>query len=109
MSSKREPTSDAVEILDRRYHQDRPERAASLDEERANADIARAVNDLRATSGLTQSQLARVTGTTAAVIAQLEEADYEGHALAMLHRIAAALGKRVEIHLAPAAEEEVAV
>jgi DNA-binding XRE family transcriptional regulator len=104
MSSKRKPTSDAIEILDHRYYQGRPERVASLEEERANAVIARAVNELRAACGLTQSQLAKLVGTTSAVIAQIEEADYEGHALAMLHRIAAALGKRVEIRLTPVEE-----
>jgi hypothetical protein len=36
-------------------------------------------------------------GTTASVISRLEDADYEGHSLAMLRRIAAALNKRVEI------------
>ena len=36
-------------------------------------------------------------GTTASVICRLEDADYEGHSLAMLRRIAAALNKRVEI------------
>jgi hypothetical protein len=46
---------------------------------------------------LTQRQLARLVGTTASVICRLEDADYEGHYLAMLHRIAAALNRRVEI------------
>jgi DNA-binding XRE family transcriptional regulator len=105
MKEKGEPTSDAVEILDRRYYQGDPERAASLEEERANAGVARVVYDLRTSAGLTQSQLAHVAGTTVTVIAQLEDADYEGHALAMLHRIADGLGRRVEIHLAPAEEE----
>jgi hypothetical protein len=31
------------------------------------------------------------------VISRLEDADYEGHSLPMLRRIAAALGKRVEV------------
>jgi hypothetical protein len=31
------------------------------------------------------------------VICRLEDADYEGHSLAMLRRVAAALGKRVDI------------
>jgi len=35
--------------------------------------------------------------TTASVISRLEDADYEGHSLAMLRRVASALGKRVEI------------
>lgn len=53
--------------------------------------------DLRTRARLTQRQLAKRVGTTASVICRLEDADYEGHSLAMLRRIAAALNKRVEI------------
>jgi len=94
---KRKPTTDAVEILHRRYFEGKPEMLALLEEERANDEIARKIYDLRTKASLTQRQLAKLVGTTAAVINQLEEADYEGHALAMLNRIAAALDKRVEI------------
>ncbi len=45
--------------------------------------------------------LARLVGTTASVICRLEDADYEGHSLSMLRRIAAALHKRVEIRFVP--------
>ncbi|MGA3098685.1 MAG: helix-turn-helix transcriptional regulator [Bryobacteraceae bacterium] len=55
-------------------------------------------------AGLTQRQLAKKAGTTASVIGRLEEADYEGHSLAMLRRIAEAVGKRIEIRLLPAAK-----
>jgi hypothetical protein len=40
-------------------------------------------------------------GTTASVICRLESADYEGHSLAMLNRIAAGLKQRVEIRFVP--------
>jgi hypothetical protein len=42
-------------------------------------------------------QLAKLVGTIAWGICRLEDAGYEGHSLAMLGRIAAALDKRVEI------------
>ena len=99
---KREPTTDAVEILHRLYYEGHPDRLAMLEEERANDEIARKIYDLRTKASLTHRQLAKLVGTTAAVIRQLEEADYEGHALAMLNRIAAALDKRVEIRCLPA-------
>jgi len=89
-------TTDAVEIVHRRYYRD-PDRVASLEEERSNADVARKIYDLRVGASLTQAQLARKVGTTASVICRLEDADYEGHSLAMLNRIASALDKRVEI------------
>ena len=55
------------------------------------------IHGLRAKAGLSQRALAQKVGTTASVICRLEDADYEGHSLAMLRRIAAALGKRIEI------------
>jgi transcriptional regulator with XRE-family HTH domain len=56
----------------------------------------------RTEAGLSQRQLAKLVGTTASVICRLEDADYEGHSLAMLNRIATALNRRVEIHFVPA-------
>jgi len=97
--SKRGPMTDAVEIIHRRYFEGKPEMLAMLEEARVNDEIARKIYNLRMKAGLTHGQLAKQVGTTAAVIRQLEEADYEGHALAMLRRVAAALGKRVEIRL----------
>jgi len=93
----RESTTDAVEILHRRYFEGKREMLAMLEEERANAEVARKIFELRSKAGLTQRELAKMVGTTASVICRLEDADYEGHSLAILRRIAAALGKRVEI------------
>jgi DNA-binding XRE family transcriptional regulator len=101
MARKRKPTKDAVEILDRRYYEGRPERQAGLEEARANDTVARQIYELRTRAGLTQRQLAKLVGTTASVICLLEDADYEGHSMAMLTRIAAALNQRVEIRFVP--------
>ncbi len=97
MSKKRTPTSDAVGILHRRYYEGKPERLADLEVARANDQVARKIAALRTQAGLSQRQLAQLVGTTASVICRLEDADYEGHSLAMLNRIAAALNRRVEI------------
>lgn len=101
MPRKRKPTKDAIEILHRRYFEGRPRRLTELEEERANAQVARTIHALREKAGLTQAGLARVVGTTPSVICRLEDADYEGHSLTMLRRIAAALNKRVEIRFVP--------
>src|SRR5438093_1698622 len=101
MAKQRKPTTDAVEILHRRYYEGRPERLAALEEERANAEIARKIYALRTQAGLTQRQLAKLVGTSASAICRLEDADYEGHSLAMLRRIAAALNQRAEIRFVP--------
>jgi transcriptional regulator with XRE-family HTH domain len=58
---------------------------------------------IRLRAGLAQRQLADLVGTTASAICRLEDADYEGHSLAMLNRIAAALKQRVEIRFVPIA------
>ena len=100
--TKRTPTTDAVEVLHRRYYAGRPERLAALEEARANDNVARKITALRLQAGLTQRQLAKLVGTTASVICRLESADYEGHSLAMLQRIADALKQRVEIRFVPA-------
>ncbi len=98
---RKKPTTDSVEILHRRYFEGRPERLALLEEERANAEIARKIYELRTKAHLTQRKLAKLVGTTASVICRLEDADYEGHSLGMLRRVAAALNKRLEIRFSP--------
>ncbi|MBI3679799.1 MAG: XRE family transcriptional regulator [Acidobacteria bacterium] len=86
---------DAVEILHRRFYEGKPARLKNLEDARANEEIARKIHELRAAAALTQTQLARLIGTTASVICRLEDADYEGHSLAMLRRTAGALNQRV--------------
>lgn len=97
MAIKRKPTTDAVEILHRRFFAGKPDRLKDLEEARANDEIARKIYELRTSAGLTQAQLAKLVGTTASVICRLEDADYQGHSLAMLRRIGAALNRRVEV------------
>ncbi|MDP3000679.1 MAG: XRE family transcriptional regulator [Bryobacterales bacterium] len=101
MAQRPKPAIDAVEILHRRFYEGKPTRLKSLEQTRANEEIARTICELRTAASLTQSQLARLIGTTASVICRLEDADYEGHSLAMLRRIAGALNQRVEIRFVP--------
>ena len=101
---KRAATSDAVQILYRRYYEGRPERVRGLEEARANDNVARKLVGLRLRAGLTQRELAKLVGTTASAICRLEDAEYEGHSLAMLNRIAAALKQRVEIRFVPVSQ-----
>ena len=100
-SASSKSTSDAVEILHRRFYVGRPRRLKKLEELRGNEEIARKIHELRIAAGLTQTELAKVIGTTASVICRLEDADYEGHSLAMLRRIGGALNQRVEIRFVP--------
>ena len=101
MIKKSGTTTDAVEIIHRRYFEGKPERLKILEEARADDEVARKIFELRTKAGLTQSQLGKLIGTTASVICRLEDADYEGHSLAMLRRIAAALNQPIEIRFIP--------
>ena len=101
MGSSRKRVTDAVEILHRRFYRGKPARLKNLDEARANEEIARSIRELRTKANLTQAQLARLVGTTASVICRLEDAEYEGHSLPMLRRIADTLNQRVEIRFVP--------
>ncbi|MEJ2187371.1 MAG: helix-turn-helix transcriptional regulator [Gemmatimonadota bacterium] len=98
MADKNKKTADAVELLDRLVGDDQSTRRL-IEAERVNAQVASEIHALRMARGLTQQQLAERVGTTQSVIARLEDADYEGHSLRMLRRIADALDARVVVHL----------
>ncbi len=93
-------TKDVLKIIDRMVGQDKRLRELIV-EETINVHVARMIYDARNKAGLTQKELAKLVGTTQSVIARLENADYDGHSLNMLQRIAAALNKRVDIRFLP--------
>jgi ribosome-binding protein aMBF1 (putative translation factor) len=66
-----------------------------------NFEVAQMIYDARTKAGLSQSELAALIGTKQPVIARLEDADYEGHSLTMLQRVAAALEQRLELRFVP--------
>lgn len=98
-ASKQKPTTDAIEIIHRRYYEGRPQRMAELAEAEANDTVARRISDLWERARPTQEQFGKRVRTTTSVISRLEDADYQGPSLAMLRRIAGALNKRVELRL----------
>jgi len=101
MLKTRKATSDAVEILHRRYYRGKPKRLAELEEARAEDQLARMICELREHAGLTQKALAKLVRTTPSVISRLEGSNYTGHSLTMLRRIATAVDRRVEIRFVP--------
>jgi len=94
---KKARNDDAVSILHRRYVKDDSKRKELLEQERSNAEIASLVYDLRKQAGLSQRELAELVGTTQSAISRLEDADYDGHSLSMLRRIAAATKQRLTV------------
>jgi ribosome-binding protein aMBF1 (putative translation factor) len=74
------------------------ELAAAVEGETFNANIAIQVYAARTAIGLTQAELAKRAGTLQSVISRIEDADYTGHSLALLKRIALALGTTLDVH-----------
>jgi ribosome-binding protein aMBF1 (putative translation factor) len=100
-SRKTRKTSNALEIVDRTIVRDDTEFRELIEQETVNALVAQAIYEARTNAGLTQKQLAERVGTKQPVISQLEDADYEGHSLSMLKRIATALDCHLEIRIVP--------
>ncbi len=92
-------TKDAMKIIENMIGEDQ-EMRDMIEEETINRHIAQLIYDTRTSAGLTQSQLAELAGTSQSAIARLEDADYEGHSLSMLRKIAAVLHKRLIIDFA---------
>jgi len=107
IEQKAQKTTDAVKILDRMIGEDSHLRQLA-NEAVVNAEVAQLIHDVRSNAKLTQKQLAELVGTTQSVIARLEDADYEGHSLSMLQRIAAAVNKRLEVRFVSPARKALA-
>lgn len=87
-------TKNAVKILKKRAQKDL-KLQKYYEEELLNLRIAELIRKSREAAGLTQTQLAKLIGTKQSVISRLEDADYEGHSLSMLQKIAKALNKSI--------------
>ena len=106
--TKKTFSSKASAYLYKRYIAGDPVREQAYEEEVINAEIARKIYELRIKAGLTQQELASRLGTSKSAICRLEDADYEGHSLSMMKRIAEALDKRIEIRFLPAKKRKIA-
>lgn len=82
-----------------------PVMRAMIEKELLNGRIATLIYDAREQAGLTQQQLAERIGSRQSVIARLEDADYSGHSLTMLAKIAHALDRQVRVELEPIASK----
>ena len=94
-------TKNASKILERITDNDSAIKA-EIANARMNFEVAQMIYDGRTKAGLSQRQLADLIGSKQPVIARLEDADYEGHSLSMLQRIAEALQQRLEVRFVPA-------
>jgi ribosome-binding protein aMBF1 (putative translation factor) len=101
METKKRFRSAALQIAYDAVIGDDPKRQADFEEELINVEAAQLIYDMRTKAGLSQQELAKRVGTTVQVISNLEAADYDGHTLAEVRRIAAALNRRLELRAVP--------
>lgn len=93
-------TRDLSEVIRNELAND-PKLRAEVEKQLLNFSIARLIFNEREKAGLTQKELATRVGTHQSVIARLEDADYGGHSLSMLWRIADALGSQLKLEFVP--------
>ena len=93
-------TQDALKILEKVTGNNEAVKTG-IAQARINFEVAQMIYDARTKAGLSQRELAALIGSRQPVIARLEDADYEGHSLTMLQRIAAALEHRLELRFVP--------
>lgn len=87
---------DLAQEIRRRLSED-PDLAEAVEDARFGFNVSEEIFRIRTELGLTQKQLAEKTDTQQSVIARLENADYLGHSLSLLRRIASATGTRLEV------------
>ncbi len=93
-------TCDAVQLMDQRFGVN-PDSKALQEQFAEQAEVAEMLFAARKAAGMTQVELAAAAETTQQVVSQLESADYEGHSLSMLKRLARAMHQRLELRMVP--------
>ena len=71
-------------------------------------NLAMLIREMREAAGLSQKELAARAGTTQSAIARLEDAEYAGHSLKMLEKLAAAceVSLKIRAQRKPALDRE---
>ena len=98
MAKRNKKPQTASSTLFKRYYAGKPKRRIEQ-AEAAMADLALGdkIRTLREQAGLTQAQLASHIGTQPSQISRIEDADYDGHSVETLRRIANALHANLKI------------
>ena len=98
---KKQKITDAVEILTRDFIKGDKRRLKKLNEVHQALDIAGQIYTIRTQANLTQKQLAELINTSQSDISRLEDADYNGHTLKMLEKIASAVHCHLRLEFVP--------
>lgn len=96
--SKSRTKASASAILQKRYYDGKPkERIAEAQATMADLALGDKIRTLRERAGMTQAQLAERIDTQPSQISRIENADYDGHSVETLRRIARALRATLKI------------
>jgi ribosome-binding protein aMBF1 (putative translation factor) len=98
-TSKPKPASSI--LFDRLYKGKPKERLEEAAQTIAELTLGDQIRSLREEAGLTQAQLAERVGTQPTHISRIEDADYNGHSVETLRRIAKALHRKLHIEFVP--------
>jgi DNA-binding Xre family transcriptional regulator len=101
MTKKRKTTTDAIEILQKKFIKGSAKRLQRLEKIQEDLEVAEQIYKLRTQANLSQQELAELIGTSQSDISRLEDADYEGYSMKMLQRICTALHCRLEVRFVP--------
>jgi len=102
MSPKAKTTTrSASRILFNRLYRGKPQRIASLHRTRQELALGRQIRALREAKGLSQAQLAKALKTQPPAISRIEDADYDGHSLRILRKIADFFGQDLIVSFQP--------
>ena len=98
---KKRQTTSARQILRRHIYTGREERIAEREQTHREMALGEKIRRLREEAGMTQQQLARKLGTQPSAISRIEDADYDGHSISLLGRVADALDMLLLVDFAP--------
>ena len=90
-----------TQVLFDRYYRGRPDRITGLKRTRKELALGRKIRAMREGRGLSQAQLARALKTRAPAISRIENADYDGHSLRILRKIADYFGQNLVVTFEP--------
>src|SRR6478672_7101825 len=93
--------SSGTRVLLDRLYRGKPDRIAGLKKTRRELALGRKIRDLRESRGLSQAQLAKALGTQPPAISRIEDADYDGHSLRILRKIADYFGQNLIVSFEP--------
>jgi len=98
---KQRASPSGSRILFDRLYRGKPQRIAALKRTREELALGRQIRALRESEGLSQNALAKALGTQAPAISRIEDADYDGHSLRILRKIADYFGQNLIVSFQP--------